>query len=148
VLDLARMAWRDWSFERRGFRADLAERGVGDKPLEKYYYREDGGEIHAALEAYAGRILRLWYRDDSDVAADYELQAWASALAGWIPRGFPSRITSRGQLVSIATEVIFRASAGHASVNNGQYDAYGFLPNSPGAVATGLPGSGDPPRTE
>jgi hypothetical protein len=148
VLDLARLAWRDWSFEARGFAEDLAERGVGDKPLERYWYREDGAEIHRALHAYAERILRLWYRDDAAVAADFELQAWARALAGWIPRGFPAEITSRAQLVAIATEVIFRASAGHAAVNNGQYDAYGFGPNAPGSVAAPLPRPGGPPVGE
>jgi arachidonate 15-lipoxygenase len=141
AMDLARAFWSDWSFEKRSFHGDLGHRGVAGKPLENYYYRDDASEIHAAIEAYATRIIKLWYSGDEDVADDYELQAWAKQIAQHIPNDFPASIETRARLIFIATEVIFRASAGHSAVNNGQYDAFAFVPNAPGSVAAGLPGT-------
>jgi hypothetical protein len=148
ALDLARMVWSGWSFEDKILAADLARRGVEDsKTLPGYLYREDAGQIWQALHEYAERVLSVWYRRDEDVRADWELRAWADELARWIP-DFPSRreatqphrIETRGRLVDVVTAIIFRASAQHSAVNNGQYEMYGFVPNAPGTVYAGLPG--------
>lgn len=139
TLDLARMHWADWSFEKRRFHRDLALRGVeSDKTLPNYLYRDDARKIHEAIGGYVEGILRVWYRSDEDVARDDELAAWSEEIASHI-RDFPSRIGTRAQLYSLITDVIFRASAQHSAVNNGQYDAYGFVPNCPGSVFAPIP---------
>ena len=88
------------------------------------------------------------YADDSDVLEDYEVQNWAKEIAttplGALP-GFPAKIESRDQLIAIVREVIFRCGPQHAAVNNGQFDQYGFIPNSPGLLDIPLPGSGSRP---
>jgi arachidonate 5-lipoxygenase len=134
TLDLARMHWSKFSFEERRFEADLSARGVEDtKVLPDYLYREDARRIHKAIGSYVESILRIWYRSDEDVVLDDELAAWSKELATHV-KDFPAKIKTRRKLFDVITEVVFRASAQHSAVNNGQYDAYGFVPNSPSTV--------------
>ncbi len=42
-------------------------------------------------------------------------------------------------LFETCADVLFRASVQHAAVNNGQFDAYGYVPNAPGALLTPPP---------
>ncbi|XDV17316.1 hypothetical protein PO909_023196 [Leuciscus waleckii] len=44
---------------------------------------------------------------------------------------FPESLETREELVKYLTVVIFNASAQHAAVNFGQFDWYGWIPNSP-----------------
>lgn len=148
TLDAARKFYAGWSFKERSLRADLEGRGVertGALPF--YYYRDDALVILDAIEKYAASMLGLWYRDDGDVERDYELQAWAAEIAsehGGDITDFPSRFTTREQLFSVAAELIFRAGPQHAAVNNGQFDAYGWVPNAPALMTAPLPGESSP----
>jgi len=134
----------EWS-GRRGIFAiinwtDLQYRDVKDLP--GYLYRDDAQQVHKAIEEYASGILGIWYATDEDVREDNELQAWSREICdphlGQV-RAFPEHLTSREQLFKIATDVIFRCSAQHAAVNNGQFGAYGWVPNAPVAVYRELP---------
>jgi arachidonate 15-lipoxygenase len=147
ALDAARLWWSDWSFEKRRFGSDLAIRGVeSEKTLPNFRYREDASLLHDAIGAYVKGVLGVWYRSDKDVRDDAELSAWSDELALRIP-DFPPGKASDGtrtidtttQLFDIITEVIFRATAQHSAVNNGQYDTYGFAPNAPAAVFAPVP---------
>ena len=68
----------------------------------------------------------------------------ASPRGGAVP-GFPSRIETREQLFELAAHLIFRAGPQHAAVNTGQFDAYGWVPNSPALVHTPPPDEPSPP---
>ncbi len=74
----------------------------------------------------------MYYANDSDVTGDFELKAWAAELAtsGKI-KGFRA-ITTRSQLVSVVTAIIFNASAQHAAVNFPQYSIMTYAPFSAG----------------
>lgn len=139
-INLVRMKWSSWNYNDHSLRADLSRRDVGDLP--GYLYRDDSVAVHQAIVDYVRGILQIWYQSDEDVWSDPELQNWAREISspslGQV-RGFPSAITSREQLFEIATGVIFRASAQHAAVNNGQFGAYGWVPNAPVAVYRNLP---------
>lgn len=139
-INLVRMKWASWDFNDNYLQADLDRRDVND--LSGFLYRDDSTVVHKAIETYARGILRIWYQSDQDVIDDVELQCWAREIAspqlGQV-RGFPAQITSVEELVKIATSVIFRASAQHAAVNNGQFGAYGWVPNAPVAVYQKLP---------
>ncbi|MFO0816997.1 MAG: lipoxygenase family protein [Pirellulales bacterium] len=140
-INLLRMIWPSWDIRDHQLTSDLRHRDVNDLP--GYLYRDDALEVHRAIEEYARGILTIWYADDEDVRNDHELQAWAREIAdpqlGQV-RGFPAELSTRDQLIDIAANVIFRASAQHAAVNNGQFGAYGWVPNAPVAVYRELPG--------
>jgi hypothetical protein len=150
AVELARIVWSTWTLEEHTLDADLARRDVLE--IEDYYYRDDALRVRDALAEYVEGILSIWYETDEDVRADAELQAWARELGGTagdgtglesqgrasIP-GFPASIETRAQLFERVTEIIFRGSAQHAAVNNGQFGAYGWIPNAPVAVYGALP---------
>ena len=103
---------------------------------------------------YARRSVEFFYRTDTDVVDDWELQEFHAELRG--PRGGHIRnlpggeagLTTREDLIEIVTRMIYIASAGHASVNNGQYDHYGFVPNLPGYISTAPPNDANEDRSE
>ena len=122
----------------------VKERGVDDpNVLPGYYYRDDGLKIWNAIEAYVKDIIDMFYSNDADVKGDPELQNWAKEVhykafpafgdnpAG---HGFPESINTKDELIEYCTLIIFNGSAQHAAVNFGQFDLYGYIPNSPTAV--------------
>ncbi|MDA1162930.1 MAG: lipoxygenase family protein [Planctomycetota bacterium] len=139
-INLVRMMWSSWKYQEHSLKADLEHRDVRDLP--GYLYRDDATEVYKAIEEYARGILEIWYVTDDDVINDVELQSWTREVSdprqGGI-KGFPEQITTREQLFDIASNVIFRASAQHAAVNNGQFGAYGWVPNAPVAMYSKLP---------
>lgn len=139
-INLLRMVWPTWQYQDHVLSSDLHHRDVEDLP--GYLYRDDSTEVHRAIQEYARGILSIWYHTDADVREDTELQAWTREIGaphlGEV-RGFPDQLTNREQLFDIAANVIFRASAQHAAVNNGQFGAYGWVPNAPVAMYRELP---------
>jgi lipoxygenase len=137
-LQLVAQGYSDWSFDRYGLKADLAARGVLDPAvLPGYHYREDALKLWNAIGTYVDEILRIFYPTDEDIRGDYELQAWArevtSPEAGRV-RGFPGggAFLERQDLLQAAAQIIFTCSVEHSAVNNGQYDMFGYIPNTPG----------------
>lgn len=135
TLNAARLFYARWSFFERTLDADLEARGVGDgDTLPFYYYRDDARQVYRALRTYVSAMLSLWYCEDRDVEADYELQAWVAELSSeayGLP-GFPKTLRTCEELHRLVTELLFRAGPQHAAVNNGQFDGYGWIPNMPG----------------
>ncbi len=148
TLDAARRFYSTWDFNQRSLRAELEDRGVdrvGTLPF--YYYRDDALAVYDAIAKYCANILGLWYLDDGDLARDHELGKWTREIAaadGGDLTGFPAVITTRERLYEVATELIFRAGPQHAAVNNGQFDAYGWVPNSPALMTAALPDDPSP----
>ena len=120
------------------------DRGVDNaKQLPGYYYRDDGLQIWNALEQFAGDIVNQFYKTDGNVKGDEEIQSWAEDIhtkafpghyGGKEGHGFPKRISSKKELTNLCTLIMFTGSAQHASINFGQYDMYGFVPNSPSTL--------------
>lgn len=131
-------SWQDWDFRAKSPAVDLERRGLTDRDvLPACYYREDSEATLAALRAYTDEMVDVWYPTADDLAADYELQAWAAEIAsddGARLRGFPGRFERPADLAWVLCEVLFRASGQHAAVNNGQFDRYGWIPYSPTSV--------------
>lgn len=105
-----------------------------------YHYATDGIQIWKAVKVFAGEMIDHFYKSDDEVKEDKELQMWAEDIhtngfpgyfGGKDGHDFPKNVSSKEQLVELCTLIMFTGSAQHAAVNFGQYDMYGFAPNSP-----------------
>lgn len=125
------------------------ERGV-DNPdqLPGYYYRDDGIKVWGAIEEFVRGIIDIFYETDDDVKEDPELKSWAedvhtNAFPGYFGakegHDFPEKISTKKDLTEYCTLIMFTGSAQHASINFGQYDMYGFIPNASSALRLPLP---------
>jgi hypothetical protein len=142
--------WTDpsWAFSDYELQHDLESRGVDDKELlPNYHYRDDAKLLWSAIDEFIDAVIKYFYKTDKDVAEDFELQDWLREITdveeGNI-RGFPTELGNIDELVKLLTTIIFTASAGHSSTNNGQYDMYGYIPNVPGSLFAPPPVSKEP----
>ena len=118
----------------------IKQRGVdSQQQLPGYYYRDDGVKIWKAIDKYVSGIINEFYRTDEDVKGDKELQSWAedihtNGFPGYYGardgHDFPNRVLSKKVLMELCTLIMFTGSAQHASVNFGQYEMFGFIPNA------------------
>uniref|UniRef100_M3ZLB8 Hydroperoxide isomerase ALOXE3-like n=1 Tax=Xiphophorus maculatus TaxID=8083 RepID=M3ZLB8_XIPMA len=98
---------------------NITERGL--ELIPNFYYRDDA-------------MVEYYYSSDSDVIKDIELQEWINEIFthGFLENkhsGFPSCFNTIEEVAKFITMVIFRVSAQHAAVNNGQYDYNSWVPN-------------------
>jgi len=145
---MGRSWWEQWDFNRHNIPHDIATRGVDDaQALPNYHWRDDALRLWAIIERYAKGMVEHFYETDQDVVDDRELQQFHKELRGRMGgnvRGLPGGdkgFTDRAVLTEIVTRLIYSASGGHAAVNNGQYDYYAFIPNTPGALYRPAPDS-------
>ncbi|XP_030274659.1 arachidonate 15-lipoxygenase B-like [Sparus aurata] len=71
---------------------DIAERGLQDVP--NFYYRDDGLQLWDMIHKFVQGVLGYYYKNDSDVQQDSELQKWISDI---FEHGFLSK-ASTGKL--------------------------------------------------
>jgi arachidonate 5-lipoxygenase len=135
AMNLGRMRWSRWTFDDLKPEQSFKRRELDEKVLTEWWYRDDALALYALIERYVGEVLTAWYQSDEDVVKDYELQAWASELVriGKL-RGFPAPISKFATLRDALATLVYTATGGHAAVNNGQFDKYTWVPNSPGSM--------------
>jgi arachidonate 15-lipoxygenase len=141
--------YRKWSFDQWDPREEMERRGVLDPArLPNYHYRDDALRLFDAIGAYVKDLMAVYYKGDDDVRGDWELQAWISELEsgdGGRVRGLPThdgRLNTVAALRDLLQQLIHLASVEHAAVNNGQYDQFGYIPNTPGAMFLPAPTDG------
>ena len=119
------------------------QRGV-DNPdeLPKYPYRDDSMMYWEAIHDWVDAYVRIYYPNDSDLAADEEVQNWFRELVaedGGRVKGLHGNTGSVDYLIEVLTLVIYTGSVQHAAVNFPQYDLMSYVPNMPGAVYKARP---------
>ena len=123
-------------------RADLARRGVLEpEVLPGYWFRDDALALFDAIGEYVTELVGAFYCHDDDVRCDAELLAWARELVaddGARVAGTPvtaeGRLESVADLVRLLQHVVYTVSAEHGAMNNGQWDQFGYVPNTPGSL--------------
>ncbi|XP_065106179.1 polyunsaturated fatty acid 5-lipoxygenase-like [Paramisgurnus dabryanus] len=105
----------------------------------KYYYRDDGMMIWKAINSFVSDVIEIYYDSDEKVQQDVEIQGFVkdvSIFGMQDSKGdkFPQSLNTRAELTEYLTAVIFNASAQHAAVNFGQFDWFGWIPNSPSTM--------------
>ncbi|KAK9539505.1 hypothetical protein VZT92_004607 [Zoarces viviparus] len=93
-------------------------------------------ELIHICQRFVHGVLSSYYKKDSDVQKDSELQKWMSDIfeRGFLSQastGIPESFTTVAELVKFVTMVIFTCSGQHSAVNAGQYDYGGWMPNNP-----------------
>ena len=139
-VELMRRASAHYSVHWTNILRHTKERGVDDPDqLPGYHYRDDGVKIWTAIEKFATELINEFYKTDDEVKEDRELQSWAedihtNGFPGYFGakdgHGFPQKISTRKELAEYCTLIMFTGSVQHASVNFGQYDLSGFVPNA------------------
>ncbi|XP_077057702.1 polyunsaturated fatty acid 5-lipoxygenase-like [Siphateles boraxobius] len=122
------------SYESLCFPETIDARGMKDAP--KYYYRDDGMKIWDAIHNYVSAVVKIYYVSDETVKSDGEIQDFVKDVSYGMNNSekFSESLETREELVKYLTVVIFTASAQHAAVNFGQFDWYGYIPNSPSTM--------------
>ena len=130
-----------WSFTDWNPRVEMGRRGVLERDrLPGYHYRDDAIALFDVIGSYVRELLEVFYHGDGDVVADEELRAWVGELQaddGGRVKGLPvvkGQMTTFAQLCEMVQLLVYLVSCEHAAVNNGQYDQFGYIPNTPGAL--------------
>ncbi|CAN9509766.1 unnamed protein product [Ophioblennius macclurei] len=113
---------------------DFSDRGVTQLP--NYFYREHSLMMWEAIYRFVSSMISLYYPSDLEVQADLELQAWITDVSqeGFtnLPNfGLSSKLSSKDELSTLLTVVIFSCTVQHAATNNGQFDWCAWVPNTP-----------------
>ncbi|XP_067106336.1 polyunsaturated fatty acid lipoxygenase ALOX15B-like [Osmerus mordax] len=145
MLTILRRAVSSLTYSSLCLPEDITERGLESIP--NFYYRDDGLKLWDMIHRFVQGVIGHYYKSDSDVDQDSELQNWIKDIFihGFLSRassGIPQSLKTLAELVKFVTMVIFTGSAQHSAVNSGQFD-YGFWPlNTP--ISLQLP----PPTTK
>ncbi len=114
---------------------ELQSRQVANSAwLPDYPYRDDALLVWGAIERWVGDYVSVYYGSDAAVMGDTELAAWTASLMGEGKINGFKEITSRMQLISVLTMIIFTASAQHAAVNFPQKPLMTYAPALSGAA--------------
>ncbi|RXN36484.1 arachidonate 5-lipoxygenase-like protein [Labeo rohita] len=130
MVILMQNAMKTLTFKSLCLPEDIKVRGMEDVP--KYYYRDDGMMIWEAIHSFVSAVVKIYYDSNKAVQKDVEIQGFVKDVVFGMNNfdKFPKSLNSQEQLVEYLTVVIFTASAQHAAVNFGQFDWYGWIPNS------------------
>ena len=117
--------------------------------IKDYPYAADGLELWTAIKEWNKDYVDIYYKDDSVVQNDPELQAWFTELRYKAhedkkdAEGWPV-LNSKESLVGILTIMQWIPSCQHAAVNFGQFDYAGYMPHHPTIMRRHIPEEGTP----
>ncbi|XP_056598343.1 polyunsaturated fatty acid 5-lipoxygenase-like [Triplophysa dalaica] len=141
IEELMERAMKTLTYKSMCFPEAIIARGMENTP--KYYYRDDGMKIWEAIYSFVDQVIKIYYDSDEKVQKDVAIQHFVKnvnfGMEDFIsdrkdPEEFPQSLKTREELVEYLTAVIFNASAQHAAVNFGQFEWYGWIPNSPSTM--------------
>ncbi|KAK2863536.1 hypothetical protein Q5P01_003069 [Channa striata] len=123
LITVLRRSMSSLTYSSLCIQENISERGLESVP--NFYYKEDGFTLWKIIHRFVQGILKHYYKNDSEVQKDPEIQAWIGDIFkyGFLSQentGIPQKFTTVDELVKFVTMVIFTCSAQHSAVNNGQ----------------------------
>eukprot|EP00250_Pteridium_aquilinum_P005211 c15342_g1_i1 orf=435-2912(+) len=158
-MELSSAAYKSWRFDEEALPKDLLKRGMAVEDasakhglkltIEDYPYAVDGMDLWAAIHQWVQDYLVLYYKDDSAVREDVELQRWWTEVetvghADHAGAEWWRELKKVEDVVEVMATLIWVASALHAAVNFGQYAYGGYMPNNPCMSRCLIPEEGTP----
>uniref|UniRef100_A0A673FQ53 Arachidonate 5-lipoxygenase-like n=1 Tax=Sinocyclocheilus rhinocerous TaxID=307959 RepID=A0A673FQ53_9TELE len=142
LLILAQREYKVLTYRSLQPKFDFLDRGV--TKLRDYFYRNHSMMLWDVIQNFVSGIVSLYYKSDSEVEQDSELQAWINdvAVEGFVDvphfgdffqKIFLSifELKTKEELITLLSVVIFTSTAQHAATNNGQFDWCAWVPNTP-----------------
>ncbi|XP_051564361.1 polyunsaturated fatty acid 5-lipoxygenase-like [Myxocyprinus asiaticus] len=134
LLILAQREYEVLTYHSLQPKLDFLDRGV--TKLSGYFYRDHALMLWDVIQNFVSGIVSVYYKSDSEVEKDAELQAWIKdvVMEGFVdvPHfGLASELKSKEELITLLSVVIFTSTAQHAATNNGQFDWCAWVPNTP-----------------
>eukprot|EP00004_Rigifila_ramosa_P027353 TRINITY_DN888_c0_g2_i1.p1 TRINITY_DN888_c0_g2~~TRINITY_DN888_c0_g2_i1.p1 ORF type:complete len:275 (-),score=71.57 TRINITY_DN888_c0_g2_i1:105-929(-) len=133
-LQIIAEGYKNFSYAE-SFQDNLKKRGVDAESFPVTYpYRDDAGVVSALQTKFVKEVLGVYYKSDSDIEQDYELQAFIKEVNEQCgkTKGHPfPEIKTLDQLSNVVSNVIFQSTLLHSLLNYGQFDFYAFAPNYP-----------------
>ncbi|XP_066267927.1 allene oxide synthase-lipoxygenase protein-like [Branchiostoma lanceolatum] len=134
--------FREFHLRNLHFPAMMADRGIDDpSKLPGYFYRDDGFRLWKAIERFVEETLRLYYKNNTFVTSDKELQNWIRDVRnnGFMresqgDKGVPKVLYTVKELVDVVTIVIFTCSVQNRALTAGMRDLATCVPNMPLAL--------------
>ena len=144
IVPLLKKSWEQFSMNEYDLEKCFAERKVTKLP--DYYFRDDSLRVWGSINDYVRDVFSYFYgNSDEAVQEDSELQAFVKELhtqGRFADKDTPfvgDKATTLEQVIDFCTKVIWACSGYHASLNNGQFDYYGCIPNAPGVLRIPAP---------
>ncbi|HET9956007.1 MAG TPA: lipoxygenase family protein [Polyangiaceae bacterium] len=135
-IELARRRWGQFDWTRDTVPGSIQTRGLlAPEILPEYPFRDDVLLLEQVIRSWVLAYVGLYYDDDEPLDQDHELQNWLRELSAAHCAGIAGipKIEKVDDLVRLVTQIIHRATAYHAAINDPVYDAMGYVPNMPGA---------------
>ena len=128
----------------------FGRRGLDTDRLPNFPFRDDTMLVWDAIHRFVADYLDVYYHGDQDVLSDPELQAFVAELVdpergavrgmnGLIEMDGKPTIASKAYLIDVIAQIIYVASAQHASVNFAQYPLMSYLPSVSGTAYRDVP---------
>uniref|UniRef100_A0A3P9N547 Hydroperoxide isomerase ALOXE3-like n=1 Tax=Poecilia reticulata TaxID=8081 RepID=A0A3P9N547_POERE len=132
LCELMRRALSQMTYSSLCLPENIAARGL--ETIPNFYYRDDALKVWNNINSFVKSVVEYYYDSDSNVCKDSELQEWVNEIFthGFLKNklsGCPSCFNTVAEVIKFITMVIFRVSAQHAAVNDGQFDYNSWIPN-------------------
>ncbi|WP_089937704.1 lipoxygenase family protein [Candidatus Entotheonella palauensis] len=131
----------------------LVKQGTDDPEiLPNYPYRDDAMRIWNAIEDWVTSYVDIFYKTDTDVLDDYELQNWVHELQ--LPSGgnlhgigTDGFIQNKKELINLVSVIMFHGSAEHALTNFPLGQVQMYAPCMPMSIYRPAPTRNDEVKT-